>query len=388
MALIGRTLRDARLQRGLTIDQAAHDTRISARFLEALESESFDELPAPVYVRGFLRSYANYLRVDPEPLLGALASERGAPVSGPDAFVGGPRQAPMRGGRSDPFRRSPPPPPVAPPLPADDEATPEDEDEGWEAPAAVAIAAARGPDARGGTVPGPYPGEQEPYRSRRVSGMLTERPPAGGGGSRTARLLVLAAVAFVVLIGGIVAAVALSGGGGEKKSAAGTGSTATASPRTVVSVGTATVRPTASGTTSATPGVGTPATTTTPAPGTATPVGTPGAPTPTPLPGETPTPVSNTPTATPTVPPTATATPIPTATPTPRPPTPTPTPIVAHPFAYELCTGRDNCGDPPYRIVCAPDGWFLDKPRTFPASTYGWTVTSVDRLSLAPGACG
>lgn len=383
MALIGRTLRDARLQRGLTIDQAAHDTRISARFLEALESESFDDLPAPVYVRGFLRSYANYLRVDPEPLLGALASERGAPMSGPDAFVGGPRQAPMRGSRSDPFRRSPPPPPVAPPL-QDDDALDESEEE-WEEPSPVAVGIA--PGARGETIPEPYAQEQEPFRSRRVSGVLMERPSSGGGGSRTARLLVLAAVAFVVLIGGIVAAVAL-GGGGDKKSTAGTAPTATTSPRTVVSVGSATVRATASGTSSATPGAGTPGSTQTSAPGTATPAATPGAPTATPKPGETPTPVSNTPTATPTVPPTATPTAIPTATPTPRPPTPTPTPVISHPFAYELCTGRDNCGDPPYRIVCAPDGWFLDKPRSFPASTYGWTVTSVDRLSQAPSACG
>ena len=53
------TLRSARIQRGLSIEQVAQDTRISARFLEALEDEAFQELPAPVYVRGFLRSYGN-----------------------------------------------------------------------------------------------------------------------------------------------------------------------------------------------------------------------------------------------------------------------------------------------------------------------------------------
>ena len=73
---IGSTLRSARVQRGLTIEQAAQDTRISRRFIEAIEAEDFDALPAPVYVRGFLRSYSNYLRVDPQPLLAQLTEAR------------------------------------------------------------------------------------------------------------------------------------------------------------------------------------------------------------------------------------------------------------------------------------------------------------------------
>jgi len=44
-------------------------TRINSRFLEALEMGDFDRLPTPAHVRGFLRNYARFLGLDPEPLL-------------------------------------------------------------------------------------------------------------------------------------------------------------------------------------------------------------------------------------------------------------------------------------------------------------------------------
>jgi cytoskeleton protein RodZ len=65
---IGEYLRSARRRRRVSIDRAADDTRIRADFLMRMESDEFDYL-APAYVRGFLRSYARYLRVDPDPLL-------------------------------------------------------------------------------------------------------------------------------------------------------------------------------------------------------------------------------------------------------------------------------------------------------------------------------
>ncbi|MCO5200937.1 MAG: helix-turn-helix domain-containing protein, partial [Chloroflexi bacterium] len=95
MAGIGETLRLTREHRGLSIEQVAQDTRISVRFLEALEAEQFDELPAPVYVRGFLRSYANYLKIDAQPLLDSLVGGERIPAGGPDGFVRGP-QAPSQ----------------------------------------------------------------------------------------------------------------------------------------------------------------------------------------------------------------------------------------------------------------------------------------------------
>lgn len=65
---IGAYLRAVRRRRRISIERAAEDTKIRAAFLMRMESDEFDFL-APAYVRGFLRSYARYLQVDPEPLL-------------------------------------------------------------------------------------------------------------------------------------------------------------------------------------------------------------------------------------------------------------------------------------------------------------------------------
>lgn len=66
---IGETLRRAREDLGLTIEEAAEKTRIRSRYLEALEMENFDGLPDDVYVKGFIRSYARLLGLDPKPLV-------------------------------------------------------------------------------------------------------------------------------------------------------------------------------------------------------------------------------------------------------------------------------------------------------------------------------
>lgn len=52
----------------MSIERAADDTRIRADFLMRMESDEFDFL-APAYVRGFLKTYARFLRLPPEPLL-------------------------------------------------------------------------------------------------------------------------------------------------------------------------------------------------------------------------------------------------------------------------------------------------------------------------------
>lgn len=65
---IGAYLRAVRRRRRISIERAAEDTKIRAAFLMRMESDEFDFL-APAYVRGFLRSYARYLQVDPAPLL-------------------------------------------------------------------------------------------------------------------------------------------------------------------------------------------------------------------------------------------------------------------------------------------------------------------------------
>jgi hypothetical protein len=67
--MLGNTLKQARESRELPLREIEWATKIKASYLEALEAEDFDRLPAPVYARGFLRTYARFLDLDPEPLV-------------------------------------------------------------------------------------------------------------------------------------------------------------------------------------------------------------------------------------------------------------------------------------------------------------------------------
>jgi cytoskeletal protein RodZ len=66
---LGEILQRARLTQGLSLDQVEQATHISRRYLEALEQEHFSVLPAPVYARGFLRTYASFLGLEPAQLM-------------------------------------------------------------------------------------------------------------------------------------------------------------------------------------------------------------------------------------------------------------------------------------------------------------------------------
>jgi hypothetical protein len=66
---IGETLVAARRQQGVALSDAAAETRVRESYLAALEAEDFAALGGDVYVKGFLRSYARFLRLDPEPLI-------------------------------------------------------------------------------------------------------------------------------------------------------------------------------------------------------------------------------------------------------------------------------------------------------------------------------
>jgi cytoskeleton protein RodZ len=61
---IGNSLREARERRGLDFAQAELATKIRGKYLRALEDEQFAVLPAQTYVKGFLRTYAEYLGLD------------------------------------------------------------------------------------------------------------------------------------------------------------------------------------------------------------------------------------------------------------------------------------------------------------------------------------
>jgi cytoskeletal protein RodZ len=74
---IGDQLMSARLAKGIEIEDVAHQLRIRREFLQALEDGRFDALPGATYVAGFLRSYANYLRLDGEEMVRMYKDESG-----------------------------------------------------------------------------------------------------------------------------------------------------------------------------------------------------------------------------------------------------------------------------------------------------------------------
>lgn len=80
---VGPALRKARERRGITLDAASRDTKIHIDQLRALESESFGALLGDVYVRGSLRTYAQYLGLSPEKVIEAYAQHAEEPAPPP-----------------------------------------------------------------------------------------------------------------------------------------------------------------------------------------------------------------------------------------------------------------------------------------------------------------
>lgn len=74
---LGARLREARLARGMTLAEIQARTHIARETLEALERGEFDTQPADVYVRGFLRSYAREVGLDPTEVLAQYDGLRG-----------------------------------------------------------------------------------------------------------------------------------------------------------------------------------------------------------------------------------------------------------------------------------------------------------------------
>ena len=69
---VGTVLREARTRLGLGVADVANRLKFAPRQIEALEADDFAHLPEITFVRGFVRSYARLLQLDPTPLLAAL----------------------------------------------------------------------------------------------------------------------------------------------------------------------------------------------------------------------------------------------------------------------------------------------------------------------------
>ena len=93
VGVIGDTLSEVRTRRGVDLDQVHAATGIRPRYLRAIEQEDWDGLPEEFYARSFIRKYAVFLEVDPEPLVAEYRRQRGT--------TGGPGDAP-----TSPFART------------------------------------------------------------------------------------------------------------------------------------------------------------------------------------------------------------------------------------------------------------------------------------------
>ena len=74
---LGEILKTARKKKELTLEQAEEETKVRARYLEALEDGRYELLPASVYTVGFLAKYADFLGLKKDELIQQFGSERG-----------------------------------------------------------------------------------------------------------------------------------------------------------------------------------------------------------------------------------------------------------------------------------------------------------------------
>ena len=91
METIGQQLREARERKKISLETAAQGTKIKSEYLAAMEADQCDRIEAPVYVRGFLRIYSQYLGLDPKPLVNQFSNLRSpepvAPVEPPKPII-------------------------------------------------------------------------------------------------------------------------------------------------------------------------------------------------------------------------------------------------------------------------------------------------------------
>jgi cytoskeletal protein RodZ len=79
---VGTTLRTARERRGLTVNDVSVRTRITVPLIMAIEQNAFEKVPGGIFVRGFLRSYAREVGLDPEDTVSQFLEETGDSLQG------------------------------------------------------------------------------------------------------------------------------------------------------------------------------------------------------------------------------------------------------------------------------------------------------------------
>ncbi|MFQ5878234.1 MAG: helix-turn-helix domain-containing protein, partial [Acidobacteriota bacterium] len=84
MASFGETLRRERELREISLREISDATKISMRYLEALEQDRFDILPGGLFNKGFIRAYAAYIGVDGEAMVNCYLEQIAPPEAGAD----------------------------------------------------------------------------------------------------------------------------------------------------------------------------------------------------------------------------------------------------------------------------------------------------------------
>ena len=88
MPVLGEEFRAAREARGLSLSDVAEHIHIRSTYLEAVENEEWSTIGAPVYIRGFIRTYARFLGIDPEHAVEAF--NQAVPSAPPTKQLGSP----------------------------------------------------------------------------------------------------------------------------------------------------------------------------------------------------------------------------------------------------------------------------------------------------------
>lgn len=98
MAGLGERFRAAREARGLSLSEVSEQIRIRSVYLAAIEEERWSAIGAPVYIRGFLRTYARFLGLDPEEIVADFNAVTAPAQTGEEPETE-PERAPIRSSR-------------------------------------------------------------------------------------------------------------------------------------------------------------------------------------------------------------------------------------------------------------------------------------------------
>jgi len=78
---VGQLLQKGREEKKISLESVARKTRIKLAFLKAIEEDAYQLIPSETYVRGFLRSYAKLVQLNPDEILNLYRNQAEPPPS-------------------------------------------------------------------------------------------------------------------------------------------------------------------------------------------------------------------------------------------------------------------------------------------------------------------